>query len=547
MDIDAVAPLLLHFHSYHAVLLLVSVVLFLQHHRRHRHGHQARPNGAPGDCNHRPQSNPILGNLVAFLRNGHRFLDWTTDLLAAAPASTMEVHGPIGGLGYRGVATANPDVVDHILRANFSNYVKGARIRAAYADLLGDGLFLANGRLWALQRKLASYSFSSRLLRRFSTRVLRDHVHRRLLPFLSAAADSSEAVDLQDVLRRFTFDNICSLAFGVDDEGSSALLDDHRHEAFFMAFDHAVDISFGRILQPTTLVWRTMKLLDVGSERTLRRAIAVVEDYVVAILESKQQRRGKNIEEEPDLLSRFTAAMEEEETTELGAMFASPEAKRRFLRDTVVTFVLAGKDTTSSALTWFFWFLAANPRCERRVYEEVTSDVDMDRDAGDDNEVYEELKRMHYLHAAITETMRLYPPVPIASRVAADDDVLPDGTAMRAGWFADYSAYAMGRSSKVWGDDCRAFRPERWLDGHGRFVATEAARYPVFHAGPRACLGKEMSYLQMKVIAAAVVRRFTVEVEPAPSMDAPPEHEMAVTLKMKGGLRVRLKSRACAS
>jgi cytochrome P450 len=143
--------------------------------------------------------------------------------------------------------------------------------------------------------------------------------------------------------------------------------------------------------------------------------------------------------------------------------------------------------------------------------------------------------------------MRLYPPVPIASRVAAGDDILPDGTVVRAGWFADYSAYAMGRSSRVWGDDCHAFRPERWLDEHGQFVATDAARYPVFHAGPRACLGKEMSYLQMKVVAAAMVRTFTVDVDPAPSMDTAPEHEMAVTLKMKDGLRVRLKNRASAA
>ncbi|XP_020180330.1 cytochrome P450 CYP94D108-like [Aegilops tauschii subsp. strangulata] len=560
MDIDAVDPPLLHFYSYNLLLLLlVSVVLFLRHHRRRR-SLQVAANGATGPGNHRPQSNPVLGNLVAFLRNGHRFLDWTADLLAAAPASTMQVLGPLGGLGYCGVDTANPEVIDHIVRANFPSYVKGARIRAAFADLLGDGLFLANGRLWTLQRKLASYSFSSRLLRRFSSRVLRDHIHRRLVPFLAAAADSGEAVDLQDVLRRFTFDNICSVAFGVDDDRSSALLDDHRHGAFFAAFDDAVDISFGRILHPTTLGWRVMKLLDVGSERRLRLAIAVVDEYVTAILQSKQQRQSGNSEDEPDLLSRFKAAMEEDEASELGRIFASPEAKRRFLRDTVVTFVLAGKDTTSSALTWFFWFLAANPRCERRVYEEVTSlalapsreaDADVGRLADGDVESedgYDELKGMHYLHAAITETMRLYPPVPMVSRVAVHDDVLPDGTVVRAGWFADYSAYAMGRSARVWGDDCRVFRPERWLDGRGRFVSAEAARYPVFNAGPRACLGKEMSYLQMKVVAAAVVRRFTVEVlVPAGSMDMAPEHEMAVTLKMKGGLRVRFKNRARAA
>ncbi|KAI5002041.1 hypothetical protein ZWY2020_026691 [Hordeum vulgare] len=152
---------------------------------------------------------------------------------------------------------------------------------------------------------------------------------------------------------------------------------------------------------------------------------------------------------------------------------------------------------------------------------------------------------MHYLHAALTEAMRLYPPVPINTRVAAAADVLPDGTTVRAGWFADYSAYAMGRMPRLWGDNCREFRPERWLNGdRGEFVAVEAARYPVFHAGPRTCLGKEMAYVQMKAVAAAVIRRFAVEMVETPvSMDAPPLYELGATLRMKGGLRVRIKKR----
>jgi cytochrome P450 len=116
---------------------------------------------------------------------------------------------------------------------------------------------------------------------------------------------------------------------------------------------------------------------------------------------------------------------------------------------------------------------------------------------------------------------------------------------VRAGWFADYSAYAMGRMPQLWGDRCRQFLPERWLgDNSGEFVAADAARYPVFHAGPRACLGKEMAYVQMKAVAAAVIRRFHVETVRAPaSMEAPPPYEMTVTLRMKGGLRVRITKR----
>jgi cytochrome P450 len=505
-------------------LLLLAVALLLLRRRRR----------IPASRNHCPYPNPVLGNVVPLIRNFHRFLDWATDMLAAAPSSTIEVRGALGL--DTGVATADPGVVDHLLRANFPNYVKGARFAGPFGDLLGRGLFLADGRLWSLQRKLASYSFSSRSLRRSTGRVLRAHLHRRLLPFLARAADEGVAVDLQDALKRFAFDNICSVAFGVD---SSTLMTvtgpaGGPHHAFFKAFDDAVEISFARMFHPTTLVWRAMRFADVGSERRLREAIAVVDDYVMAMMESERDSG-----EEEHLLSRFKAAMEEEQDgggSELGAMFGTPEAKHRFLRDIVVSFVLAGKDSTSAALTWLFWLLAAHPRCERRVHEEA-SRLREDSD-------YDELKGMHYLHAAITEAMRLYPPVPINSRVAAAGDVLPDGTAVRAaGWFADYSAYAMGRMPRLWGHDCLAFRPERWLDGAGEFVAVDAARYPVFHAGPRACLGKEMAYVQMKAVVAAVIRSFTVETVRPASMEAPPPYQMAVTLRMKGGLPVRIRRR----
>ncbi|KAF0926758.1 hypothetical protein E2562_027374 [Oryza meyeriana var. granulata] len=519
----AVAPLLL-------LLLLPALLLYLR--RRPAASSATRRN-------HCPHPNPVLGNAVPFLRNRHRFLDWATDLLAAAPTSTIEVRGALG-LGC-GVATANPSVVDHFLRGNFPNYIKGDRFAVPFEDLLGRGLFVADGRLWSLQRKLASYSFSSRSLRRFSARVLRAHLHRRLIPLLAAAAGSSEAVDLQDVLKRFGFDNICNVAFGVE---SSTLLEegDRRHEAFFAAFDDAVEISVARVFHPTTLVWRAMKLANVGSERRMREAIRVIDEYVMDIVAS--ERLCGDDEHEQHLLSRFAASMEEE-GGELAAMFESPEAKRRFLRDIVVSFVMAGKDSTSSALTWLFWLLAANPRCERRVYEEVSRYGDDRRaDAGEDGDGYDELKRMHYLHAAISEAMRLYPPVPIDSRVAAAADVLPDGTTVQAGWFADYSAYAMGRMPQLWGDDCRKFRPERWLNDGGEFVPVDAARYPVFHTGPRACLGKEMAYVQMKAVAAAVIRRFAVEPVQAPaSMETLPACEVTTTLTMKGGLLVRIRKR----
>ncbi|EEE63553.1 hypothetical protein OsJ_18369 [Oryza sativa Japonica Group] len=498
-------------HLAYVLLFLVTAVL-LFHLRR---GGRSAP--AKLTTAHRPHPNPVLGNTVEFIRNRRRFFDWYTDLLRASPSGAIEAWGPFGA-GHA-VTTACPAAVEHLLRGNFGNYVRGASFRAAMSELIGDGLFAADGRLWSVQRKVASYAFSSRALRRFSDDVLAVHLRGGLLPFLDAAAASGEAVDLQDALRRFAFDSICHVAFGVE---SSTLLetareDSGRHEALFAAFDAAVEISFRRALAPFTLVRKLTGLVNVGSSRRLREAIGVIDDYAMSVVESKEAAcRDRDSEDvDPDLLSRFMAAMDEEDGGEPGR-----------------------HDTTSSALTWLFWLLAANPRCERRVRDEVSRSPDGDG-GGDAKGMH-----THYLHAAITEAMRLYPPVPFNGRVAVGDDVLPGGAAVRAGWFANYSAYAMGRMERLWGEGCLEFSPERWLRDGGEFVAVDAARYPVFHAGPRACLGKEMAYVQMKTVAAAVLRRFSVEVAaPAPAMESPPAYEMTATMKMKGGLWVRLRKR----
>lgn len=153
---------------------------------------------------------------------------------------------------------------------------------------------------------------------------------------------------------------------------------------------------------------------------------------------------------------------------------------------------------------------------------------------------------MHYLHAALSESMRLFPPVPINTRLSLGNDVLPDGTIVGRAWFADYSAYAMGRMERVWGPDCREYKPERWLDSDGVYQAPDQFKYPVFHAGPRICLGKDMAYVQMKSIAAVVMSKFEVEaVDGGATVERmmEPPYMLSLLLRMKDGLKVRLRRR----
>ncbi|XP_030522708.2 cytochrome P450 94A2-like [Rhodamnia argentea] len=519
-----------------------------------------RPPGGPAEtpC---PESHPVVGNVVGFLRNRHRFHDWVADMLSRTPSSTLRVNTFLGLS--RGVCTSNPLNLQHLLSSNFPNYVKGSRYHAVLRELLGDGIFAVDGHLWSLQRKIASHEFTTRSLKHFISETVSREISDRLLPFLSSACNEGRVVDLQEALQRFAFDNICSVAFGVDPncfaaEGASEF--SGRNSAFVKAFDEAVENCSSRFMSPWPALWKFKRFFNLGSEKRFRSQIRVINEFAMDIIKLKEEQiksasereNGDEMSHDRDLLSRFMSSSADLEFRDL-------EEKRKFLRDIVISFVLAGKDSTSTALTWFFWLIAEHPLCERKILKELSSA------ASSKTEVkvftYDELKSLHYLHAAVTESMRLFPPVPINSRLTVDDDVLPDGTRMGKGWFADYSAYAMGRSEEVWGPECREFKPERWLDGSDgdrdgneddrqnvRFRPSDQWKYPVFHCGPRMCLGKEMAYVQMKSVAAAVMAEFEVSPE-AEDGDksgmrmADPPYTLSLVLKMRGGLPVRLRRR----
>ncbi|XP_041025825.1 cytochrome P450 94A1 [Juglans microcarpa x Juglans regia] len=463
------------------------------------------------------KSYPILGTLPEFLQNRHRFLDWTTETLSSCPTNTAIFRRP-GRI--HGVITANPSNIERMLKTNFENYPKGDRVITLLQDFLGRGIFNSDGKLWKVQRKTASYEFNTKSLRNFVMENVTVETNTRLIPILTRASETARVLDLQDILERFAFDNVCKLAFNVD---PGCLGGDGTSGAGFMrAFEDAASLSSGRFMYVIPVMAKINKFLNIGPERRLRNAIKIVHEFADDIIQSRAEQK---VEKEADLLSRFMANEEN-----------SPE----FLRDIVISFILAGRDTTSSALSWFFWLLSSRPEAERNILQELEKiRVQNGKDIGDSYS-FDELREMHYLHAAITEAMRLYPPVPVDSKACLNDDIMPDGTFVKKGWFVTYHTYAMGRMESIWGENCREFLPERWLE-NGVCRQESPFRFPVFHAGPRMCLGKDMAYIQMKSIAASVMERFEIE---ATDKDKDLEPLLSLTLRIKGGLPVNVRKRS---
>ncbi|XP_010248252.1 PREDICTED: cytochrome P450 94A1-like, partial [Nelumbo nucifera] len=158
-----------------------------------------------------PRSYPLIGSYIAVYKNRNRRNEWMTELLKSSPSGTFVLRRAFGA---RQVLTANPSNVQHILKTQFYLYPKGPFFRSFLSDLLGAGIFTADGDSWKTQRQISSHAFNTRSLRNFVETVVDSELTKRLLPILSTAAAEKSVIDLQDILQRFAFDNICKIAFG---------------------------------------------------------------------------------------------------------------------------------------------------------------------------------------------------------------------------------------------------------------------------------------------------------------------------------------------
>jgi len=207
----------------------------------------------------------------------------------------------------------------------------------------------------------------------------------------------------------------------------------------------------------------------------------------------------------------------------------------------------------SSALTWFFWLISNHPLVEAKILQEIKDkfrtnekekcyldeEQDVKQSLSEKVLGMEEVKKLVYLHGALCETLRLFPPVPIERKQAVKDDTLPSGHRVNGNTMIMFSLYAMGRCEEIWGKDCLEFKPERWISEKGEIVYAPAYKFIAFNAGPRICLGKDLAFLQMKMVAAAILRKYRFQVQKGHV--ATPSH--SIILLMGNGLKATIMKR----
>ncbi|EEF38624.1 cytochrome P450 86B1 [Ricinus communis] len=476
---------------------------------------------------------PVLGMLPSMIfALQSNLYEWISDVLCRQNG-TFRFRGPwFSSLNC--VVTADPRNLEHLLKSKFSNFPKGQYFRDTVRDLLGDGIFNADDEMWQRQRKTASIEFHSTKFRQLTTKSLLELVHSRLLPVLENAVNNSITIDLQDILLRLTFDNVCMIAFGVD---PGCLNLDLPEIPFARAFEDATEATVLRFVTPTC-IWKAMKYLDLGAEKKLKGSIKAVDEFAEKVIRTRKKEMSSTTSDDDkkhgsDILTVFMRLKDEN-----GKPFSD-----KFLRDICVNFILAGRDTSSVALSWFFWLLDKHPKVEEKILAEIYKIVKQrSEDPFDPKSPLmfrpEEVKKMEYLQAALSEALRLYPSVPVDHKEVIEDDIFPDGTRLKQGTKVIYAIYAMGRMEAIWGKDCREFKPERWLRD-GRYMSESAYKFTAFNGGPRLCLGKDFAYYQMKFAAASIIYRYHVKV----AKDHSVVPKLALTMYMKHGLKVNLFKR----
>lgn len=470
---------------------------------------------------------PIGGTVLHQLMNFSRLHDYMTDL-----AGKYKTYRLIG-LFRNEVYTSDPANVEYMLKTNFDNYAKGEYNHSILKDLLGDGIFAVDGEKWSQQRKVSSYEFSTRVLRDFSSVVFR-HKVVNLANILSQAATSNEAMDIQDLFMKATLDSIFRVAFGIDLDtiGGS----NKEGVVFGKAFDEANAMTLWRYVDVS---WRVKRALNVGSEASLKRSGRVMDEFVYKLISTKIEKMHNAQLDDHDHDHHPSIQVKKHDIL---SRFLATETNVKYLRDITLNFMIAGKDTTATTLSWFIYMMCKHPRVQEQVAKEgrVAADSLDDDVAGFSDFAYslteEALEKMHYLHAALTETLRLYPAVPVDPKVCLSEDTMPDGFNVKKGDMVAYQPYAMGRMKWIWGEDAQDYKPERWLDDNGCFRHESPFKFTAFQAGPRICLGKEFAYRQMKIFAALLLRFFIFKLSDERQLV---KYRTMITLQIDGGLSIR--------
>ncbi|MBL8278763.1 MAG: cytochrome P450 [Pelomonas sp.] len=401
-------------------------------------------------------------------------------------------------LAERGVDVFDPELVRAIMVDHADALVRWARGPEVFADLMGQSVLVTEGATWQRQRRMLMPAFTPKRVAGYAALMTDAAVEglARVTPG-EVAMDALYSHLTMDVISRTLF----STPIG-DDTAAAA-------DAVQVLSETALAEMFWPVTLPD---W-----LPLPGKAAKRRASRLLH----GLLASHIDARRASGDDKPDLLGRLMGLRDEATGEAL-----SPQE----VYDQCMVSFQAGHETSATALLWWSWLLAAHPEAQARAREEVDAVLAGRVPTADD------AAALPYLGATLKEAMRLFPPVAAFMTRRLTREITVAGVRLPARALVRVTPWLLHRDPRWW-PEAEAFRPERFLPGAPHEIPRGA--YIPFGLGPRVCLGQHFAVLEMTLIAALVLQRFTL----SPVGSTPPKPRMAVTLRPEGGMRLRLARR----
>ncbi len=426
----------------------------------------------------------ILGTLRAGRRN---VLELIPEIATHAPIITNTA-------GKRWHMVTDPDALRRVLRDRVEDYPKSDVTKLMLAPAIGQSLFIAEGQEWLWQRRTAAPVFSHRNV-------------ANLAPVMTAAADrasarfaaaAGRAADAFDEMVTATFEVISDVTLS----GGETFDRDAVHKAIDAYMAQTAKISLLDVIGAPPWVPRPSRLLSGPGLRDMKKMADTT-------IDRRRSEKGSN--PIPDLLDLLMAG----EDPKSGRKMTTEE-----IRDNLLTFIVAGHETTALTLSWALYLCAFDPTVQDRARAEAQSVLGTRTATADD------VPRLPFIRQVIDETLRLYPPAAFLSRTAQKPDELC-GRDVRRGDTVILPIYALHRHKKLWSDPDR-FDPGRFAPGH----QTDRFAFLPFGDGPRICIGANFAIQEAVIILSTLLARFRF----ARIAGKDPKPVMILTLRPEGGV-----------
>jgi len=386
----------------------------------------------------------------------------------------------------------HPDLIEAVLVKNYQNFLKDRVIRNS-RWFFGQGLLTNEGESWLRQRRLSQPAFHRERVASYAG-VMTDYTEQML-----ATWRDGEIRDLHPEMMQLTLRIVVRCLFNVEAEEIGAI-------------SGAMNILMRNTTGLRMLLPPAARYVPIPSMIEFRRSVRRLDTTVYRIIETRRcdQR------DSGDLLSMLIEARDED-----GRGMSAQQ-----LRDEVLTFLLAGHETTALALSWAWHLLGQHPEVEARLHEELRTKLRGRAPA------FSDLPALTYTEGVLKEALRLYPPAwSLARTVISDFDLR--GYTIPAGANVVMSQWIMHRDSRYFRDPER-FDPHRWLDPAMQKLPRFA--YFPFGGGPRQCIGASFATMEAMLVLATVAQRFRFQPVPGQALTPIP----SFTLRPRRGLRMKL-------